>query len=154
MESRLYEWRRERNRKIPVWIHFKNNEPFAFAGLWDAWLDRNSGEVLNTFTIISTDANALLERIHDRMPVMYDREMGQQWLERNFGSSAVTLAAALRPPPSERMEAWDVSTLVNAPENDTPEMHRAVISRRSANRAVAAPIATLKAEPRLAVLTG
>jgi putative SOS response-associated peptidase YedK len=80
--------------------------------------------VLNTFTIITTDANALVGRIHNRMPVMYDRGMGRQWLERNFGGSAMTLAAALRPPPSERLAAWDVSTLVNAPENDTPECIR------------------------------
>jgi putative SOS response-associated peptidase YedK len=61
------------------------------------------------------------------MPVMYDRDMGRQWLERNLGGSAVTLAAALRPPRPDRMEAWDVSTLVNAPENDTPDCIRPVM---------------------------
>jgi putative SOS response-associated peptidase YedK len=130
----FYEWRREGNLKIPVWIHLKNKEPFAFAGLWDSWLDRDSGDVLNTFTIITTDANALVRHIHNRMPVMYEREMGRQWLERNLGGSAVTLAAALRPPPSERLEAWDVSTLVNAPENDTPECIRPVARDQSPKR--------------------
>jgi putative SOS response-associated peptidase YedK len=130
----FYEWRREGNLKIPVWIHLKNKEPFAFVGLWDSWLDRDSGDVLNTFTIITADANALVRHIHNRMPVMYDREMGRQWLERNLGGSAVTLAAALRPPPSERLEAWDVSTLVNAPENDTPECIRPVARDQSPKR--------------------
>jgi putative SOS response-associated peptidase YedK len=115
----FYEWRREGNQKVPVWIHLKNKEPFAFAGLWDSWPDRDSGVALNTFTIITTDANTLVRRIHNRMPVMYDRDMGQQWLERNYASSPMNLAAALRPWPSEYMEAWDVSPLVNAPENDS-----------------------------------
>jgi putative SOS response-associated peptidase YedK len=47
--------------------------------------------------------------------------MGRQWLEHQFGGSATALDAALRPWPSEYMEAWDVSTLVNAPENDSAE---------------------------------
>jgi putative SOS response-associated peptidase YedK len=54
------------------------------------------------------------------MPVIYDRAMGQQWLERDYSSSPMNLASALSPWPSEFMEAWDVSTLVNSPENDTP----------------------------------
>jgi putative SOS response-associated peptidase YedK len=53
------------------------------------------------------------------MPVIYDRAMGRQWLEHQFGGSGMRLAAALRPWPSEYMEAWDVGTLVNSPENDT-----------------------------------
>jgi putative SOS response-associated peptidase YedK len=93
----FYEWRREGNRKIPVWIHLKKKEPFAFAGLWDSWRDFDSGDVLNTFTIITTDPNALVRRIHNRMPVIYDRAMGRQWLEHQFGNSAMALAAALRP---------------------------------------------------------
>lgn len=47
----FYEWRREGNRKVPVWIHLKNKEPFAFAGLWDAWRDEE-GQTLDTFTIM------------------------------------------------------------------------------------------------------
>ena len=116
----FYEWRREGNRKVPMWIHLKNKEPFAFAGLWDSWRDFDSGNELNTFAIITTHANALVTRIHNRMPVIYDREMGQQWLEHSYGVSAMTLAAVLRPWPSEYMEAWDVSPVVNSADNDTP----------------------------------
>ncbi len=46
----FYEWRREGNRKVPMWIHLKKREPFAFAGLWDCWLDRDAGNRLYTFT--------------------------------------------------------------------------------------------------------
>jgi putative SOS response-associated peptidase YedK len=74
--------------------------------------------VLNAFTIITTEPNTLLRPIHNRMPVIYDREMGRQWLERSFASS-MALAAVPQPWPSEQMEAWDVSPLVNAPANDS-----------------------------------
>ena len=117
----FYEWRREGNRKVPVWIYLKKKEPFAFAGLWDAWRNVELGDVLHTFTIITTDPNALVRPIHNRMPVIYDKEMGRQWLEHQYGSRAMTLAAVLRPWPAELMEAHDVSTVVNSPDNDKPE---------------------------------
>ena len=53
----------------------------------------SGGDVLNTFTIITTDPNALVRPIHNRMPVIYDKEMGKQWLEHSFGDWARTLAA-------------------------------------------------------------
>ncbi len=115
----FYEWRREGNRKVPMWIHLKKREPFAFAGLWDCWLDRDNDSELYTFTIITTQANALLRPIHNRMPVIYDKEMGRQWLEESFGDQPMILAAVLQPLPSDLMEAHEVSTLVNSPENDT-----------------------------------
>ncbi|HLO26725.1 MAG TPA: SOS response-associated peptidase, partial [Geobacteraceae bacterium] len=76
----FYEWRRDGNRKIPMWIQFKTREPFAFPGLWDCWIDRETGKPLYSFTIITSHANALVRRIHHRMPVMYRRDMGKQWL--------------------------------------------------------------------------
>ena len=117
----FYEWRREGNRKFPVWIHLKNKQPFVFAGLWDSWRNPELGDVINTFTIITTDPNGLVRRFHNRMPVIYDDPMGRQWpLQRDLSGDQLTLAAALRPWPSEYMAAHDVSDLVNAPENDSP----------------------------------
>jgi putative SOS response-associated peptidase YedK len=124
----FYEWRREGNRKVPMWIHLKSREPFAFAGLWDCWRDRADGNERYSFTIITTDANALLRPIHNRMPVIYDKDMGKQWLEESFGDQPMILAAVLQPLPSELMEAHDVSTLVNSPENDTAECTQSIAS--------------------------
>jgi putative SOS response-associated peptidase YedK len=115
----FYEWRREGNRKVPMWIYLKSREPFAFAGLWDYWRDPAGDKELYSFTIITTEANALLRPIHNRMPVIYDKEMGKQWLEESFGDQPMILAAVLQPLPSELMEAHEVSTLVNSPDNDT-----------------------------------
>jgi putative SOS response-associated peptidase YedK len=124
----FYEWRSEGNRKVPMWIHLKKRQPFAFAGLWDYWRDPAGDKDLYSFTIITTDANALLRPIHNRMPVIYDKEMGRQWLEESFGDQPMILAAVLRPWPSELMEAHEVSTLVNSPENDSVECIQAVSS--------------------------
>jgi putative SOS response-associated peptidase YedK len=102
-----------------MWIHLKSRTPFAFPGLWDCWVDRDTGSQLYTFTIMTTRANALVRQIHDRMPVICDAAMGRQWLEGPFGRRAMALDLVLQPLPSERMEAHEVSTLVNSPENDT-----------------------------------
>ena len=116
----FYEWRREGNGRVPVWIHLKNKQPFAFAGLWDTWHD-SEGEALQTFTIITTVANKLLRPIHNRMPVIYDAPLARQWLDPRFAPSDAMLAAVLAPFPSDQMELHDVSLLVNKPEYDRPE---------------------------------
>ena len=78
-------------------IRLKNKEPFAFAGLWDSWRNPQlPEEVLNTFTIITTDPNTRLKQIHNRMPVIYDQEMGKQWLGEVVGSRSMKLAAIMR----------------------------------------------------------
>ncbi|HYY72806.1 MAG TPA: SOS response-associated peptidase, partial [Candidatus Bathyarchaeia archaeon] len=115
----FYEWRRDGNRKVPMWIHLKSRKPFAFPGLWDCWIDRDTASELYTFTIITTRANGLVGRIHDRMPVIYDAAMGRQWLGTSLGTRAMELGLVLQPLPSERMAAHEVSTLVNSPENDS-----------------------------------
>ena len=130
----FYEWRREGKGKVPMWIHLKKREPFAFAGLWDYWRDPAGDKEVYSFTIITTEPNALLRPIHNRMPVIYDREMGRQWLEESFGGQPMILTAVLRPLPSELMEAHEVSTLVNSPENDTAECIQPVSSIQPVKR--------------------
>jgi putative SOS response-associated peptidase YedK len=116
----FYEWRREGCGKVPVWFHLKKKEPFAFAGLWDEWRDLE-GEILHTFTIITTSPNALLRRIHNRMPVICDPLQAKQWLDPRLSSRPADIAAVLAPFPSELMESHDVSPLVNKPEFDSSD---------------------------------
>jgi putative SOS response-associated peptidase YedK len=104
-----------------MWICLKGRKPFAFPGLWDCWVDRDTASELYTFTIITTRANGLVRRIHDRMPVIYDAAMGRQWLEGPFGNRRMDLDLVLQPTPSERMAVHEVSPLVNSPENDSAE---------------------------------
>jgi putative SOS response-associated peptidase YedK len=116
----FYEWRREGKRKVPLWVHLKNKEPFGFAGLWDVWRGLE-GDELYTFTIITTEANELLRPIHNRMPVIFDRVLGLSWLDPLFCAEPMVLGGVLQPFPSELMETYDVSALVNSPGNDTAE---------------------------------
>jgi putative SOS response-associated peptidase YedK len=116
----FYEWRREGNVKVPVWFHLKKKEPFAFAGLWDVWRDVE-GEILHSFTIITTVPNALLRRIHNRMPVIFDPLQARQWLDPRLSTRDADIAAVLAPFPSELMESHDVSPLVNKPEFDASD---------------------------------
>ena len=116
----FYEWRRDGGRKIPMWIHWNDQEPFAFAGLWDLWQNRRSGESLQTFTIITTEPNEFMRPVHNRMPVMFDPAKGERWLDLAPKQPA-EFTNLLGPCPSERMAAHDVSPLVNAPENDRIE---------------------------------
>jgi putative SOS response-associated peptidase YedK len=124
----FYDWRRDGNSKVPVWIHLKKKQPFAFAGLWDMWRDAE-GETLYTFTII-TVPNALVRPIHNRMPVIFDRLSAKQWLDPVFGPNEATLAAVLAPYPSALMELDDVSPLVNKPDYDRAECIKRVVERQ------------------------
>jgi len=96
-----------------------------FLGCGIAWIDRDTGKPLYTFKIITTHANALLRRIHDRMPVMHRRDIGQQWLECP-PSDDLELSLRTQPVLSEELDAYEVSTLVNSPENDSPECIRRI----------------------------
>jgi len=97
----------------------KSREPFAFAGLWDAW-KRPEGDILLSFTIITTEANELLRPVHDRMPVILRPQDEDKWLDPDL-KNIDYLVPLLAPYLSDTMEGYEVSTLVNSPKNDVPE---------------------------------
>lgn len=117
----FYEWQKDAGKKTktPIYIQLKSGRPFAFAGLWDQWKTPEE-EWLRTFTIITTDANTALEKIHDRMPVILPPASYEQWLDPSE-QSAETLTPLLKPFPSDEMITHPVSKLVNSPANDVPE---------------------------------
>jgi putative SOS response-associated peptidase YedK len=121
----FFDWRKEGRSKVPMRFKLKSSEAFTFAGLWDAW-KQPDGRVLRTYTIITTDSNELIERIHNRMPVMLTNHDALRWL---VGDDEIAQALALlKPYPPEKMEGYDVSPLVNNPRNDSPECIRPVES--------------------------
>jgi putative SOS response-associated peptidase YedK len=80
----FYEWQTREKIKIPYRITLKNNRAFALAGLYDNWTNRETGEVINTCTIVTTRANPLMEEIHNskkRMPVILSSDAEQKWLD-------------------------------------------------------------------------
>ena len=116
----FYEWQRLGTRKVPHWITLTSGEVFAFAGLWDSWTDPKTNTAVASCTIITTTPNELLASIHDRMPVILSRESEAKWLSETLSpEQACTL---LKPYQATEMKASPVSTLVNSPSNDTPEV--------------------------------
>ncbi len=114
----FYEWRTEGKSKQPFFFHLRDDQPFAFAGLWDCW--KGADEPIESCTIITTEANELSRPIHDRMPVMLTREACKLWLDSDIEDRQV-LQELLKPYPSEAMECYPVSPLVNSPRNNCPE---------------------------------
>jgi putative SOS response-associated peptidase YedK len=115
----FYEWRKEGKRKVPMWVRLKTKEPFGLAGLWDVWR-KPDGKKVESFTIITTEPNELIEPIHNRMPVILRLEDEEQWLDVSRTPFAKA-RSLLTPLPEELMVAHDVSLIVNSAKYDGPE---------------------------------
>ncbi|MFQ3565663.1 MAG: SOS response-associated peptidase [Aggregatilineales bacterium] len=116
--SGFYEWQQRKAGKVPMYIHLRDQPLFGFAGLWEIWNDPSSEEV-RSFTIITTEANAMMREIHDRMPVILQPEHYATWLQSEDVPQS-TLQELLRPYAADRMVAYEVSKLVNRPAVDSP----------------------------------
>ncbi len=115
----FYEWqKRDKGAKQPYRITLADGGPFGFAGLWESWRDRESGERIESATIIVTEANDLLRPIHDRMPVILSPEDFDAWLDTERPGEAAR--ALLRPYPAAALAATPISTRVNKVTNDDP----------------------------------
>jgi putative SOS response-associated peptidase YedK len=115
----FYEWQKTAGGKVPTWLHLADRRPFALAGLWERWSPPDGGEPLHTCTIVTTQANDFVRRVHDRMPVILPREAAGIWLDA--GADQASLRAVLRSYQGDDITAYKVSTLVNSPRNDLPE---------------------------------
>jgi putative SOS response-associated peptidase YedK len=115
----FYEWKKVGKTKIPYRILLRSEELFTFAGLWDEWADKETGEIKHTFTIITTEANELVKPLHDRMPVLLHPEEEKLWLAEAPDSDHLKL---LHTYPAEEMKLYQVSQLINSPTHDSPEV--------------------------------
>lgn len=113
-----YEWKREKHNKRPWHLALPFRLPFAFAGIWEAWKGEGE-EIYNSCAIITTEARAPVDKIHDRMPVILSQESHKDWLDpRN--QNAEELEMILQNARTKELEAYPVSTLVNFPRNNDP----------------------------------
>jgi putative SOS response-associated peptidase YedK len=113
----FYEWRTEAGIKQPYRVVRRDRAPFAFAGLWEMWEGRAEGSALESFSILTTDANATIAHIHHRMPVMlFDQSDFATWLEADV-KEAGTL---LHPCDPAAVEAYPVDRRVGNVRNDDP----------------------------------
>jgi putative SOS response-associated peptidase YedK len=117
----FYEWQKvDAKAKQPYAIAMKDGSMFAFAGLWDSWKDKETGNALETYSVITTDPDELMEPIHYRMPVILHRQDYERWLEP--GEPAQLPVDLLRPYPAAGMTAWRVSSDVGNVRNNRPEL--------------------------------
>ena len=114
----FYEWKAEGEKKTPWHFRLAGGGPFAFAGLWERREVPGAAPV-DSFAIVTTAANALVASVHARMPVILDEESGALW-QRPGPLPAKELDRCLAPLDPGRMEAWPVSTYVNAPSREGP----------------------------------
>jgi len=118
----FYEWKSApgQKTKTPFFIHMKDRKPFAFAGLWDSWTSPDGSQV-KSCTIITTAPNELMNIIHNRMPVILPPRDYARWLDPS-PQTPDQLKPLIKPFPADMMNAYPVSTMVNTPANDAPEL--------------------------------
>ena len=115
----FYEWESRAGKKYPFYIRLTSKEPFGFAGLYTIW-ESPDGSPVCTCTIITTEANELIQPIHNRMPVMLQRDKEDFWLDPN-NQDKDGLLALLAPYPAQDMELYPVSQRMNLPIHDSAE---------------------------------
>jgi putative SOS response-associated peptidase YedK len=111
----FYEWQRAGGRKQPFFFRMRDESPFGFAGLWERW-EGEGGEVIDSCTILTTEANEVLRPVHERMPVILRPEDYELWLEAD-GGKVDLVREMLRPYPAGEMLGHPVSALVNSPRS-------------------------------------
>jgi len=114
-----YEWSKRGGAKQPYLISLKSGALFSFAGLWETWAGA-AGEV-RTFTIITTEPNALMARLHDRMPAIIARDHYAHWLDPSLQDPA-KIQPMIACYPAEAMQAVPISARINDVRNQGAEL--------------------------------
>jgi len=114
----FYEWKKDGSKKQPYYVHFKDGRPLVFAALYDTWKN-SEGEILYTFTILTTSSSSTLGWLHDRMPVILgDKESMDTWL---FGSPSSKFETVLKPYEGADLVWYPVTSAMGKPSFDGPE---------------------------------
>jgi putative SOS response-associated peptidase YedK len=120
----FYEWQKTGKAKQPYCFEVNDGELFAFAGLWDRWKDP-SGQWVKSCSILTTTANAVTSTVHDRMPVILDRDNYDLWLDPGM-MNVEAVSDLLKPYDARTMRSYPVSTRVNHVANDDAECSASV----------------------------
>ena len=120
--SGFYEWKKGNGAgKQPYFIHRRDGQPLAMAGLWESWNDPQRNLPVQTFTILTTGANAQISQLHDRMPVILDTAQWDQWLQPS-DTDVQQWQSLLQPAPADLLTMHPVSRRVNSPKVDEPSL--------------------------------
>ncbi len=123
----FFEWQHAGEKKIPWYIYLADNDIMSLAGIYDNWVETTTGEMLTTFSVITTDANDLMAEIHNskkRMPVILDRKSEKDWI--SLSTSDEDALSLLKPCPPEILKAHTISNLINnkSADRNTPDLIR------------------------------
>ena len=116
----FFDWMEFNKKKYPHYIFIKNKEFFCFAGIYSNWVDKETGEIAQTFSILTTEANSMMERIHNikkRMPVIIDSTQYEEWLQSKLPPS--NIKAFFTPYPADKMESYTIGKLLNSKNFDS-----------------------------------
>ena len=125
----FFEWRDHNKKKYPYFIKLKNEEIFSMGGIYDEWVDKETGEIFNTFSIITTEANPLMAKVHNvkkRMPLILNRETEKEWLYPSLKPEDIK--ALMKPFPEQEMEAHTIGKLITSrtENSDVPDIMKRV----------------------------
>ena len=115
----FFEWQQVNQQKIPWYITLKNGDSFAFAGICDSWRDPQSGEIINSCSIITTEANPLMAKIHNtkkRMPVILEKDLENGWISGD--PSLRNRNKILKPLHESDLKAHTVTPRLSSPHAD------------------------------------
>lgn len=115
-----FEWKKEGTVKQPYAFRARDGAPLALAGLWSSWTDPETRTPLESCAILTTSPNELAATVHDRMPVILERESWPRWLDG--APPTPDFARLFEPYPAAKLTAFPVSRRVNSPANDTPDI--------------------------------
>jgi len=130
LSTGFYEWHDSDNKKYPYFIKLKDDDLFAIAGIFVNWLDKSTGELINSFTILTTSANPLLEKIHNlrkRMPVIVQSNKEKEWLQPNLTDEKIK--SFFTPYNEQKMTAHTISKLITSRKfnSNVPEVQNEYI---------------------------
>jgi putative SOS response-associated peptidase YedK len=112
----FYEWHTEAGVKVPYFISLAEQQPFAFAGLWENWQSKDSDESIQSAAVITTAANDFMLPLHHRMPVILESGTADRWLQ---GDDEIVSTATDNTP---RLRAWPVDRRVNNARNESTDL--------------------------------
>lgn len=113
--SGFYEWKKIKEGKTPYYIQLPSEEMYAFAGIWNSWKDRDGNE-FNAYSIITSDPNAEMKSVHDRMPVILHKEDEAKWLQDDLTEEEIQ--AMIWTPEDGYLKMIEVSKDVNSVRNN------------------------------------
>lgn len=116
----FYEWRREGRAKTPFWFHPNEGKLLRFAGLYETWKDKATGQQLRTFAILTTAANDVVGPVHDRMPAILTPDAARVWLSASPDEAFSVIAPAA----NDVLAAQRASSRVGNVRNDDPALLR------------------------------